>query len=46
VPTGGAGVALPAEICSFTIACIFFAIALRSGGYEEQDPPYAVLSLP
>src|SRR6186713_567860 len=39
VPTGGAGVALPAEICSFTIACIFFAIALRSGGYEEQTRP-------
>src|SRR5215510_8916731 len=29
VPTGGAGVALPAEICSFTIAVTFFAIALR-----------------
>src|SRR5829696_1374085 len=27
VPTGGAGVALPAAIWSFTIACIFFAIA-------------------
>src|SRR5215203_2566696 len=26
VPTGGAGVAFPAAIWSFTIACIFFAI--------------------
>src|SRR6266508_4210216 len=26
VPTGGAGVALPAAIWSFTIACTFFAI--------------------
>src|SRR6476660_4230226 len=26
VPTGGAGVALPAAIWSFTSACIFFAI--------------------
>src|SRR5215467_9698887 len=26
VPTGGAGVALPAGICSFTIAFTFFAI--------------------
>src|SRR5579863_4294654 len=26
VPTGGAGVALPAGICNFTIALIFFAI--------------------
>src|ERR1017187_10158171 len=26
VPTGGAGVALPAAICSFTCAVIFFAI--------------------
>src|SRR3954469_20065545 len=26
VPTGGAGVALPAAICNFTIACTFFAI--------------------
>src|SRR5512147_1221988 len=26
VPTGGAGVALPAAICSFTTAWIFFAI--------------------
>src|SRR6266545_1513397 len=28
VPTGGAGVALPAGICSFTIAVTFFDIAL------------------
>src|SRR5437867_3630215 len=28
VPTGGAGVALPAAIWSFTIACIFLAITL------------------
>src|SRR5687768_13720192 len=28
VPTGGAGVALPAAIWSFTIACTFFAITL------------------
>src|SRR5687768_7082943 len=28
VPTGGAGVALPAAIWSFTIACTFFAIAI------------------
>src|SRR5262245_5011978 len=27
VPTGGAGVAFPAWICSFTIACTFFAIS-------------------
>src|SRR5215471_17591841 len=27
VPTGGAGVALPAAIWSFTIACTFFAMA-------------------
>jgi hypothetical protein len=26
VPTGGAGVAFPAAIWSFTIACTFFAI--------------------
>jgi hypothetical protein len=26
VPTGGAGVALPAGICNFTFAVIFFAI--------------------
>src|SRR5215831_819280 len=30
VPTGGAGVALPAAIWSFTIACTFFAIAYLS----------------
>src|SRR5258705_7639676 len=30
VPTGGAGVALAAGICSFTIACTFFAMLLRS----------------
>src|SRR4026209_2260097 len=28
VPTGGAGVALPAGICSFTLAWAFFAITL------------------
>src|SRR5262245_37894457 len=27
VPTGGAGVALPAWICNFTTACTFFAIS-------------------
>ena len=27
-PTGGAGVAFPASICSFTIALTFFAIYL------------------
>src|SRR4029077_4821008 len=26
VPTGGAGVALPAAICNLTCACIFFAM--------------------
>jgi hypothetical protein len=26
VPTGGAGVALPAGNCNFTVACTFFAI--------------------
>ena len=26
VPTGGAGVALPAGICNFTTACTFFAM--------------------
>src|SRR5436190_1014588 len=31
VPTGGAGVALPAGICSFTIACTFLAIAVVFG---------------
>src|SRR6185436_14057871 len=30
VPTGGAGVALPAAIWSFTCACIFLAIFLSS----------------
>src|SRR5436309_15839243 len=29
VPTGGPGVAFPAAIWSFTIACTFFAIALE-----------------
>src|SRR5215831_1126399 len=29
VPTGGAGVALPAAIWSFTIACTFLAIAFQ-----------------
>src|ERR1043166_3401133 len=35
VPTGGAGVALPAAIWSFTIACTFFAISigLQTTGY-------------
>src|SRR4030095_12389855 len=31
VPTGGAGVALPARICNFTTACTFFAICLGFG---------------
>ena len=30
VPTGGAGVAFPAAIWSFTIACIFFAMILAA----------------
>src|SRR4051812_25789085 len=30
VPTGGAGVALPAGICNFTFAVIFFAMVLLS----------------
>src|ERR1044071_7232231 len=34
VPTGGAGVALPAGICNFTIACTFFAITLTHEGHE------------
>ncbi len=29
VPTGGAGVAFPAAIWSFTIACTFFAMILE-----------------
>src|SRR5688572_8076086 len=36
VPTGGAGVALPAEICNFTIACTFFAI-YRSHEHEDHE---------
>src|SRR5262245_61536778 len=35
VPTGGAGVALPAAIWSFTIACTFFAIVLS----HQPGPP-------
>src|SRR5580765_8075019 len=49
VPTGGAGVALPAAIWSFTIACTFFAISRlnlldlqeiqldRRGAAEDRD---------
>jgi len=35
VPTGGAGVALPAGICNLTIAITFFAIFLA--------PPYKIV---
>src|SRR5437763_4035824 len=35
VPTGGAGVALPAGICSFTCAVIFFAIGLNLFHLQE-----------
>src|SRR6185369_2775412 len=37
VPTGGAGVALPAGICNFTCAVTFFAIRyVQSSAPEEQ----------
>src|SRR5216684_7368758 len=42
VPTGGAGVAFPAGICSFTIALIFFAIFYLSKAFllaENPTPP-------
>src|ERR671919_668082 len=44
VPTGGAGVAFPAAIWSFTIACTFFAMILvlpPSGGsytFQKKRP--------
>src|SRR5437868_11408933 len=40
VPTGGAGVALPAAIWSFTIACTFLAITFRSWprNHESTKP--------
>src|SRR5204862_2398510 len=40
VPTGGAGVAFPAAIWSFTIACTFFAIAVisRPRNHESTKP--------
>src|SRR6187549_1007557 len=42
VPTGGAGVALPAEICNFTIACTFFAMSLLNHevheGHKARNP--------
>src|SRR4030095_7771899 len=39
VPTGGAGVALPAWICSFTIACTFFAIYLSPRRSRRRGQP-------
>src|SRR5688572_10598723 len=44
VPTGGAGVALPAAIWSFTCACIFFAIVFSHPG-AAQATPYVSLKL-
>src|SRR5208283_5843869 len=47
-PTGGAGVALPASICSFTLPVTFFAIAvnlpycLRHSGSRIFGPAYFV----
>src|SRR5438477_3362192 len=41
-PTGGAGVALPAGICSLTIALTFFAIYLAptfARGYQREAAP-------
>src|ERR1700733_15555062 len=38
VPTGGAGVALPAAIWSFTIACIFFAIVHNPATFKTAQP--------
>src|ERR1700758_3500366 len=37
VPTGGAGVALPAAIWSFTTACTFLAIALIHEDHEDHE---------
>src|SRR3954468_612642 len=37
VPTGGAGVALPAAIWSFTIACTFFAIFYNDQRRDRKD---------
>src|SRR5881296_1162932 len=50
VPTGGAGVALPAAIWSFTTACIFFAMCggylfLLCGGAPPPPPVAARLTL-
>src|SRR5688572_26842197 len=51
VPTGGAGVALPAAIWSFTSALIFFAISQspaisrdlqRGQGYRATPVPFSV----
>src|SRR5688572_6829878 len=36
VPTGGAGVALPAWICNFTTACTFFAIRRLNLFYLQE----------
>src|SRR4029079_583065 len=41
VPTGGAGVALPAAIWSFTIAWTFLAIRVRGRGRESIPHNYA-----
>src|SRR5215510_10708069 len=38
VPTGGAGVAFPAAIWSFTIACTFFAIVHNHSTQRPQSP--------
>src|SRR5215204_2708123 len=57
VPTGGAGVAFPAAICSLTIACTFFAMFLlvtvgasrgapaRSCAGAVREPPLQLLDL-
>src|SRR5438093_4571871 len=45
VPTGGAGVALPAAIWSFTIACTFFAINHEVQPRRPQNPQRELLSL-
>src|SRR5262245_30392837 len=44
VPTGGAGVALPAAIWSFTIACIFFAMLLTPPQRTRRTPHRAEFS--
>src|SRR5262245_36331227 len=36
VPTGGAGVAFPAAICSFTTACIFFTGCLQASEFRRR----------